>query len=114
MYNARLSCYNSNMNMSNPSAAKPTAILAPAPLPEKGKGADLTVYDVSAELGLHDNTVRRLIGVGIIPAYRAGLRAWRVRRVDLDAFKESGGPRPQERPRLDGSNLGYSGQKAGR
>ena len=100
--------------MTNASAAKATAIPAPAPLPEKGKGADLTVYDVSAELGLHDNTVRRLIGVGIIPAYRAGLRAWRVRRVDLDAFKANGGPRPQGRPRLDGSNLGYMAQETGR
>ena len=82
--------------------------------PEKGRSADLTVYDVSAELGLHDNTVRRLIGAGIIPAYRAGLRAWRERRVNLDAFKASGGPRPQGRPRLDDSNFGYMAQEAGR
>lgn len=62
---------------------------------------DLSVEDVSAELALHENTVRRLINLGVIPAYRAGLRAFRVTRAALDEFKRSGGPRPQGRPRKE-------------
>jgi excisionase family DNA binding protein len=61
---------------------------------------DLTVDDISAELGLHAGTVRRLINQGVIPAYRAGLKSWRVQREALDAFKASGGPRRVGRPKM--------------
>ncbi len=62
---------------------------------------DLTVDDICAELGLHGNTVRRLIRTGVIPAYRAGLKSWRVTRLQLDEFKASGGARGVGRPRKE-------------
>lgn len=65
------------------------------------KSKDLSVSDVCEELGLHENTVRRLINQGVIPAYRAGLRAFRVTREALDGFKQSGGPNPVGRPRKE-------------
>ena len=65
------------------------------------KTIDLSVEEVAIELALHDNTVRRLINKGVIPAYRAGLRAFRITRQALDDYKRSGGPQPQGRPRKE-------------
>ncbi len=62
---------------------------------------DLSPREVSEELGLHYETVLRLIKQGVIPAYRAGIKQWRVTREALDAFKQAGGPQPQGRPRKD-------------
>ena len=61
---------------------------------------DLTVKQVAEELGLAENTVRRLLNEGIIPGYRVNLNnVWRVTREQLDNFKASGGVRKQGRPR---------------
>lgn len=60
---------------------------------------DLTVKDVAEELGMAENTIRRLLNAGIMPGYRANLRNWRVTREQLDGFKASGGVKPQGRPR---------------
>ena len=61
---------------------------------------DLTVKQVAEELGLAENTVRRLLNAGIIPGYRANLNnVWRVTRERLDGFKAAGGVKRQGRPR---------------
>ena len=62
---------------------------------------DLTVEEVAAELGLHYDTVRRLLIAGHLPGYKAGLRQWRVQRTELDKFKAGGGVRPQGRPQKE-------------
>lgn len=62
---------------------------------------DLSVNELCDELRLHPNTVRRMINAGALPAYRAGLKSWRVTRRALDDFKASGGPRPIGRPRKE-------------
>ena len=62
--------------------------------------SDLTITDVASELGLHAETVRRLLAQGDIPGYRAGGR-WRVSRKQLDGFKGAGGVRRPGRPKLD-------------
>lgn len=67
---------------------------------------DLSPQDVAEELGLHYETVLRLIRAGVIPAYRAGLKRWRVTREELDAYKREGGPNPQGRPRKGSRELG--------
>ena len=61
---------------------------------------DLTVKQVAVELGLAENTVRRLLNEGIIRGYRANLNnSWRVTREQLDGFKAAGGVKRQGRPR---------------
>jgi excisionase family DNA binding protein len=67
---------------------------------------DLTPRQVSEELGLAYDTVRRLLIAGLLPGYKAGRRAWRVRRQELDQFKASGGVKPQGRPRKDEATNG--------
>lgn len=63
---------------------------------------DLTVKQVAEEIGLAENTVRRLLNAGIIPGYRANLNnVWRVTREQLDAFKAAGGVKKQGRPRKE-------------
>ena len=60
--------------------------------------ADLTVSQVAAELGLHYDTVRRLLLGGHLTGYKADLKQWRVTRAALDSFKASGGVKPVGRP----------------
>ena len=61
---------------------------------------DLTVKQVAVELGLAENTVRRLLNEGIVRGYRANLNnSWRVTREQLDGFKAAGGVKRQGRPR---------------
>jgi excisionase family DNA binding protein len=67
---------------------------------------DLTPRQVAGELGLAYDTVRRLLQAGLLPGYKAGRRAWRIRREELDQFKASGGVRPQGRPRKDEADNG--------
>lgn len=62
---------------------------------------DLTVRDVADELSLHIDTVKRLLRSGVLTGYKADLKSWRVTRASLDAFKASGGARPQGRPKKD-------------
>ena len=40
--------------------------------------ADLTVSQVAAELGLHYDTVRRLLLSGLLPGYKADRKQWRI------------------------------------
>jgi len=48
-----------------------------------------TVADVVRELHVHEQTVRRWIKVGDLPAYALGDRAgYRIDRADLAAFME--------------------------
>lgn len=63
---------------------------------------DLTITLVASELGLHAETVRRLLAQGDLPGYRAGGR-WRVSRRQLDGFKKSGGVRRPGRPQKEDS-----------
>lgn len=58
---------------------------------------DMAVESVAAELGMHPETIRRLLLAGHLPGYKAG-RHWRVTRAVLDGFKASGGLRPVGRP----------------
>lgn len=62
---------------------------------------DMTVPQVAEELGLHYDTVRRLLIGGHLAGYKADLKQWRVTRDALDQFKASGGVRPQGRPKKD-------------
>lgn len=62
---------------------------------------DLTVPQVAAELGLHYDTVRRLLIGGHLVGYKADLKQWRITRAALDAFKTSGGARPVGRPQKE-------------
>lgn len=64
---------------------------------------DLTVKEVAAELGLVENTVRRLLSSGAMPGYRADQKSWRVTREQLDGFKAAGGVKRQGRPRKEGN-----------
>ncbi|MDR3707479.1 MAG: helix-turn-helix domain-containing protein [Capsulimonadaceae bacterium] len=59
---------------------------------------DLTVEEVAQEVGLAENTVRRLLRAGDMPGYKLGHKSWRVTRERLDAFKEAGGVRRPGRP----------------
>ena len=60
---------------------------------------DLTPDDIALELGLHRESVYRLLRAGVIPGYKAGLRHWRTTREELDTFKASGGAKRVGRPR---------------
>ena len=60
---------------------------------------DLTPDEVAAELGLHRESVYRLLREGVLPGYKAGLRQWRTPRAELDAYKKAGGAREVGRPR---------------
>jgi excisionase family DNA binding protein len=46
----------------------------------------LTTQEAAARLGLSRRTVQLMIKAGEIPAFRAGLRAWRIRAEDLEAY----------------------------
>lgn len=59
---------------------------------------DPTVKEVAAELGLAENTVRRLLGSSAMPGYRADQKSYRITREQLDSFK-TGGVKRQGRPR---------------
>ncbi|MGI4789618.1 MAG: excisionase family DNA-binding protein [Janthinobacterium lividum] len=59
---------------------------------------DLTVKNVAEELGLHIDTVKRLLAVGHLTGYKADLKQWRVTRLALDQFKTSGGVKRPGRP----------------
>ena len=59
--------------------------------------SDLTIRDVAQELGLHTETVRRLLSLGELPGYKVG-RHWRMTRGALDGFKENGGAKQPGRP----------------
>jgi excisionase family DNA binding protein len=60
---------------------------------------DLTVPQVAEELGLHYDTVRRLLIGGHLTGYKADLKQWRITRAALDQFKASGGAKPVGRPK---------------
>ena len=62
------------------------------------KVPDLTVKDVAEEIGLHIDTVKRLLLSGQLAGYKADLKQWRVTRAALDAFKASGGAKRPGRP----------------
>ena len=62
---------------------------------------DLTVQEVAKELGLHYDTVRRLLIAGHLTGYKADLKQWRITREALAAFKASGGVRGQGRPKAE-------------
>ena len=62
------------------------------------KTSDLSVEDVAAELGMHSETIRRLLLAEELPGYKAG-RHWRVTRAALDHFKASGGVKRPGRPK---------------
>ena len=64
------------------------------------KQKDLTVAEVAEELGLHRDTVKRLLASGQLTGYKAAAR-WRVTRASLDAFKAAGGARRQGRPKSE-------------
>ena len=59
---------------------------------------DLTPDEVASELGLHRETVYRLLRAGMLPGYKAGLRRWRTTREELDSFKASSGAKGVGRP----------------
>jgi len=62
---------------------------------------DMTVPQVAEELGLHYDTVRRLLIGGHLTGYKADRKQWRITRAALDSFKASGGVRPQGRPQKE-------------
>lgn len=45
----------------------------------------LKIKEVAAKLGVHDNTVRRLINRGELPAYRVG-RVVRIKEADAERY----------------------------
>ncbi len=51
----------------------------------------LTVREITARLGVHENTVLRWLGRGELRGYRLGGRksGWKVRESDLERFIES-------------------------
>jgi excisionase family DNA binding protein len=53
----------------------------------------LTVEQVSHELQVHQATVRDWINRGLLPAFKPGRRAWRVRRQVLEEFAARSRPR---------------------
>jgi excisionase family DNA binding protein len=59
---------------------------------------DLTVEQCAQEVGLDENTVRRLLRSGDLPGYKLGYRSWRIPRQALDDFKANGGVRRPGRP----------------
>lgn len=65
----------------------------------KQMAIDLTPEEVAKELGLHRESVYRLLRAGVIPGYKAGLRQWRTPRAELEAYKQSGRVRSAGRPR---------------
>lgn len=65
---------------------------------------DLTPDEVASELGLHRESVYRLLRAGVLPGYKAGLRHWRTTRADLDVFKAKGGAKNVGRPRKKQEN----------
>jgi len=62
------------------------------------RASDLTVAETAAELGVVQETIRRLLTAGHLTGYKAG-RRWRITRAALDGFKAAGGVRPVGRPR---------------
>jgi excisionase family DNA binding protein len=46
----------------------------------------ITPRDAASILGVHERTVQRLLKQGELPGYKAGLRQWRIRRTDLEAY----------------------------
>ena len=60
--------------------------------------ADLTPEQVGRELGLHVETVYRLLRAGHLPGFKAGLRRWLTPRAELDAYKQAGLARRPGRP----------------
>jgi excisionase family DNA binding protein len=51
----------------------------------------LSTKDVGDVLGVHINTVKRLISDGKIPAQKIG-RAWKIRKEDLQNYVDNGSP----------------------
>ena len=68
------------------------------------KAKDLTVRDVAEEIGLHIDTVKRLLVAGQLTGYKADLKQWRVTRAALDAFKAAGGAKRPGRPKTNEGN----------
>ena len=66
---------------------------------------DLTVKDVAEEIGLHIDTVKRLLVSGQLTGYKADLKQWRVTRAALDEFKATGGARRPGRPKSDENKI---------
>ena len=58
---------------------------------------DLSPREVAEELSLAYDTVLRLCRDGVIPAYRAGEKKWRIKPTALNAYKQAG-VRRQGRP----------------
>jgi excisionase family DNA binding protein len=61
------------------------------------RSKDLSPREVAEELSLAYDTVLRLCREGIIPAYRAGEKKWRIKATALDDYKLAG-LRRQGRP----------------
>lgn len=51
----------------------------------------LTVNEIASRLDVKPATVRRWLAAGHLPGYKVGLRDWRVRRVDFEAYCEAKG-----------------------
>ena len=53
----------------------------------------LTASEAAVELGVHVNTVKRLLSENRLPgAYRIGKRGdWRIPRTSIEAYKAAGG-----------------------
>jgi excisionase family DNA binding protein len=65
----------------------------------EGEGEKLlTTAEVAARLGLSQRHVQELIKEGTIPAFRAGVRNWRVRVEDLEAYIQRQSNRPPPPP----------------
>jgi excisionase family DNA binding protein len=52
------------------------------------KDEPLSLSQVGAQLGLSAKTVRALIRVGELPAFRPGIRNLKVMQSDVDEFKD--------------------------
>jgi len=62
--------------------------------------SDLSPEDVASEIGMHPETIRRLLLAGEMPGYKAG-RHWRMTRGALDAWKAAGGVKRPGRPKAE-------------
>jgi excisionase family DNA binding protein len=56
----------------------------------------LTPRDVAKLLNLTDQTIRRMLRKGFIPAIKIGPRTWRVRRSELEIFLQTSNLKPIE------------------
>ena len=75
---------------------------------------DLTVTQVAEDLGLHYDTVRRLLIAGHLIGYKADLKQWRVTHAAINRFKASGGVKRPGRPKESNNTKRDRSRKAAR